>query len=152
MAMDPEEKKRRYPGLRSISELPPEEQLEIRRRAAKTTNEKYKQRKKLGEQLIALLMNDGLQENMCLSMIKAVIEDHNASAFVAIRDTIGEKPVDFAVNVGMSDEEARIKALEEARAKLGIGGEYDGEGEAESAFGESAEGETVVPGEDPDSL
>ena len=136
----------------TLCDRDPEEARRIRQMGARATNEKFRKRRKLSEELIALLTNDDLQEKMCLELIKSVIEDHNASAFVAVRDTIGEKPADVSINVNTDDEQARLTALEEARQKLGIGGAYDGEGETESASGPGESGEAVVSGEDTDTL
>ena len=102
-----------------INDRSPEEQAEIHRRGGRARGEQMRARKKLKEELIALLSDDDLQQKMCLALIQAVIDKGSASAFAEIRDTIGEKPKDEVV-VSMSDTEAREEALDEAMKKLGL--------------------------------
>ena len=152
LSKDPVKRQRQLDALIHINDRPIEEQRAMRLKAANTANERIAKRKSLAVELKALLSQDDIQEKMCIALIKAVQEDRNASAFVAIRDTIGEKPADVSINVNTDDEQARLTALEEARQKLGIGGAYDGEGETESASGPGESGEAVVSGEDTDTL
>lgn len=111
-----------------INDRPPEEQAEIRRLGGIARGKQLQERKKLKDELIALLSDDDLQQKMCLALIQAVIDKGSASAFAEIRDTIGEKPKDEVV-VSMTDTEAREEALDEAMRKLGLKKD-DGSGKA----------------------
>lgn len=92
------------PGnLISNADLTPSERSESARRAGKASAAKKRQRKMLRETLEAILSGaievDGAkvnaQEALGLALVKKGLNG-DVSAFYAIRDTIGEKPVDKA--------------------------------------------------------
>lgn len=96
--------KKRHPGSENLvanSERTPEERKKLAKKAGVASGAARRERKKFKE-LFAIAMqqtnpdtgspND---ESIVAGMIKAAI-DGSAQAFVAIRDTLGEKPVDKA--------------------------------------------------------
>lgn len=60
-------------------------------KGGKKTQEKYRARKTLREELLALLSNGGAQERMSLALYEKACSG-DTKAFEVIRDTIGEKP------------------------------------------------------------
>lgn len=69
------------------------EQREIARKGGKASGEARRKRKTLKEELLALLETKDYNEKISLAMIKETLNG-NVKAFIAVRDTIGEKPKD----------------------------------------------------------
>lgn len=73
--------------------LTPEERKENASKAGQASVEARRKRKTLKEELLALLETNNYNEKISLSMITEALSG-NTKAFIAIRDTIGEKPTD----------------------------------------------------------
>jgi hypothetical protein len=86
------------------------ERKEIARMGAKATNKLKAERKTLREELLSLLEKGDTQQKVSLALIQEAING-NTKAFVAIRDTIGEKPKEN-ISVGVSYEDY-IKKVED---------------------------------------
>lgn len=78
-------------NLISFNDMPPEQAFAIRSKGGKAAAEAHKRRRELKETLIELLSMDNTQEELCAKLIAG---EFNPSVFTAIRDTIGEKPID----------------------------------------------------------
>ena len=70
-----------------------EEAREMGRKGGLASAEARKKRKTLKEELLALLSDGDTQNKVSIALIEAAING-DVKAFTALRDTIGEKPVD----------------------------------------------------------
>lgn len=82
-------------NLVDFRDMDPEKAFEIRSKGGKACASAQRRRKELKETLIELLASENTQEEMCRKLIAG---EYNPSVFAAIRDTIGEKPVDKVEN------------------------------------------------------
>ena len=82
-------------NLIPLNERDPEEAFKIRSKGGEACASAQRRRKELKETLIELLAMDGIQEDMCRKLING---EYSPAVFTAIRDTIGEKPVDKVEN------------------------------------------------------
>lgn len=87
-----------------------EVQREIQEKGRKANKAKIERRKTLREELLSLLEKGDTQKKLSLALIQEALNG-NTKAFVAIRDTIGEKPKEN-INVGVSYEDY-IKKVED---------------------------------------
>ena len=101
--LTPEEKEKRSKNLKPQSQRTKSEQREIAKKGGVASGKVRRERKKFKE-LFAIAMQqvnpdtgEPNDESIVAGMIKAAVEG-SAPAFVAIRDTLGEKPVDKAEN------------------------------------------------------
>lgn len=78
-------------NLVPLSERDPEEAFEIRSRGGQACASAQRRRKELKETLIELLAMGNTQEELCSKLISG---EMSPSTFLAIRDTIGEKPIE----------------------------------------------------------
>lgn len=102
-------------NLRSLATLSPEERRAISSKGGKAAQMKLKERKTFAEAIRIALSQDDVQDNVVLAMIKAAREG-NVNAFLALRDTIGEKPVEkseVTTNVTGTLDERREAFLEQ---------------------------------------
>lgn len=84
-------------NLVDLRDRTPEERREIARMGGLASHAAYLRRKTLKEELTVLLSDPQLQKQLCEALIVKALKG-SASAFTAIRDTIGEKP---AAEVGI---------------------------------------------------
>ena len=70
-----------------------EEQREIARMGGKASGASRRKRKTLKEELLLLLENSDTQEKVSAALIGKALKG-DVKAFTAIRDTIGEKPIE----------------------------------------------------------
>lgn len=89
------------------------EQREIAKKGGIASGESRRKRKTLKEELLALLETNDYNKKISLALIKEALLG-NTKAFKAIRDTIGEKPVEtvelnqdkpFEVNINVKKKE-----------------------------------------------
>ena len=85
-------------------------QREIQEKGRKANKAKIEKRKTLREELLSLLEKGDTQQKLSLALIQEALNG-NTKAFVAIRDTIGEKPKEN-ISVGVSYEDY-IKKVED---------------------------------------
>ena len=90
-------------NLVDFRDMDPEKAFEIRSKGGKACASAQRRRKELKETLIELLASGDTQEEMCRKLIAG---EYNPSVFAAIRDTIGEKPVE--VRKDISDPVAEV--------------------------------------------
>lgn len=83
-------------NLVPLSERDPEEAFEIRSRGGQACASAQRRRKELKETLIELLAMGNTQEELCAKLISG---EMSPSTFLAIRDTIGEKPVEVRKDI-----------------------------------------------------
>ena len=101
----------REENLKSFGELSKEKRKEIAKMGGKASAQKRAERKVLKDELLALLSENDTQKKISLALINQA-ERGNYKAFIAIRDTIGEKPIDkTAIATGNTIEEA-LKRVE----------------------------------------
>ena len=95
-------------NLVDLRDMDPEKAFEIRSKGGKACATAQRRRKELKETLNELLALGNTQEELCRKLIAGEI---NPSAFTAIRDTIGEKPIDVQKNIfeGVGEVEFRVK-------------------------------------------
>ena len=95
-------------NLIPLSERDPEEAFKIRSKGGEACASAQRRRKELKETLNELLAMGNTQEELCRKLIAG---EFNPSVFTAIRDTIGEKPVDVQKNIfdGVGEVEFRVK-------------------------------------------
>ena len=93
-------------NLRSFNDMTPEEAFAIRSAGGKACAEAHRRRRELKETLIELLSIGKTQEELCAKLIAG---EFNPSTFTAIRDTIGEKPVDVQKNIFEKVEEVEFR-------------------------------------------
>lgn len=123
-------------NLKNIGDLPREKQLEVTSKGGKASGEARRKRKEMKEQLELLLSlpiasektktqfkvlgipedNMDNQMQMLVAMFKKVLsgEKGDVQAFIALRDTAGDKPTDkvqVGVDTGLLDD--IMKQLEE---------------------------------------
>ena len=80
-------------NLISLADRSEDERRAIARKGGIASGESRRKRRTLREELDALLSSDAYQEKICTAIIgKAISGDPRA--FLAIRDTLGEKPTD----------------------------------------------------------
>lgn len=79
-------------------------------KGGKKSAENKKARKKLSEDLIAMLENGDTQINMCLSIMERALNG-DIKAFEVIRDTIGEKPTDKVDMTANLSYEEKLKEI-----------------------------------------
>lgn len=90
-------------NLVDFRDMEPEKAFEIRSKGGKACASAQRRRKELKETLLELLASGDTQEEMCRKLIAG---EYNPSVFAAIRDTIGEKPVE--VRKDISDPVAEV--------------------------------------------
>ena len=90
-------------NLVDFRDMDPEKAFEIRSKGGKACASAQRRRKELKETLLELLASENTQEEMCRKLIAG---EYNPSVFAAIRDTIGEKPVE--VRKDISDPVAEV--------------------------------------------
>ena len=95
-------------NLVDLRDLDPDKAFEIRSAGGKACASAQRRRKELKETLNELLAMGDTQEELCRKLIAG---EFNPSVFTAIRDTIGEKPVDVQKNLfeGVGEVEFRVK-------------------------------------------
>lgn len=95
-----------YKNLKPMNKRTKADVKKITSKGGKKSGEVRAERKKLKDELIMLLATDDNQYKMSSTLVKQAIKG-NLSAFLTIRDTIGEKPVDKVenTNVDMTLEE-----------------------------------------------
>lgn len=77
-------------NLKRFDQYDPEELREISVKGGKASGQSRQERKRLREELTALLSSGDLQQRVCLALIdKAIAGDPRA--FIALRDSLGEK-------------------------------------------------------------
>lgn len=86
-----EEEKKRKSNLRNIADLSPEERREFAIKGGKASAASAKRRRTLRQELEQLLASGDTQKRISVALIEAAMTG-SASAFTAIRDSIGEKP------------------------------------------------------------
>lgn len=84
--------------IRSASEA-----REKGKKGGEKSGEARRARKTLKEELLLLLENDNIQAKISLAIIKEALKG-DIKAFVAIRDTIGEKPTDKKEITGLAPQ------------------------------------------------
>ena len=93
-----------------------EERRELAKKAGIASGEARRRKKTLREELLLLLETNDTQNKISAAMIEEAMNG-NVKAFTAIRDTIGEKPVDKVmiaeVDQGIIDEIESIVLGEE---------------------------------------
>ena len=103
-------------NLRPFSERTEEEQREIRRKGGIASGEARRRKRTLRDELLLLLETNDTQNRVSAAMIEEAMNG-NVKAFTAIRDTIGEKPVEKVmiaeVEQGVIDEIESIVMDEE---------------------------------------
>ena len=77
----------------SFADLPADERKAIAQRAGRKSGESRRKRRKLRDELVLMLSEKDTQKALCAALIGAAMQG-SVRAFVVIRDTIGEKPVD----------------------------------------------------------
>ena len=80
-------------NLVSLADRTPEERREIARSGGLASGEAKRERKLLKEELLAVLEERRITEAVCAGLIRKAIRG-DVRAFIALRDTIGEKPVE----------------------------------------------------------
>lgn len=95
-----------YKNLKPMNKRPKAEVKKITSKGGKKSAEVRAERKKFKDELLLLLATDDNQKKISTTLIKQAIRG-NLNAFLTIRDTIGEKPVERTenTNVDMSLEE-----------------------------------------------
>ena len=78
-------------NLVDFRDMDPDKAFEIRSAGGKACASAQRRRKELKETLNELLAMGNTQEELCAKLIAG---EFNPSVFTAIRDTIGEKPID----------------------------------------------------------
>ena len=98
-------------NLVPLSERDPEEAFEIRSKGGKACATAQRRRKELKETLNELLAMGSTQEELCRKLIAG---EFNAAIFTAIRDTVGEKPIDVQKNIfeNVGEVEFKVKNAE----------------------------------------
>lgn len=76
-------------NLKKFSEYPPDKLREISRKGALASNAARAERKRLREELSAILSSADVQQRVCTALIKRC-EKGDARAFAILRDTLGE--------------------------------------------------------------
>lgn len=94
-------------------ERTPSERRKNAKKAGIASGKARKQRKTLCDELLALLSDKDTQEKMSIALIKKA-QKGDVKAFLAIRDTIGEKPVDKVI---MAEVDASVVEEVEAMVK-----------------------------------
>ena len=106
-------------GVLKLLGADPERDKEIQRAGAEALNAKNAQRKKMSEILIELLNKpvEGSEDSQQVQMCQAQIDRANlgdTKAFLAIRDTIGEKPaetIDLSADITTEADRALMEKL-----------------------------------------
>lgn len=94
-----------------------EEARERGRKGGIASGEARRKRKTLKEELIALLEDGDTQNRVSVALISAAI-DGDVKAFTALRDTIGEKPVEKVEQVNIDMEyDASVEYVKDLMAK-----------------------------------
>lgn len=83
-------------NLKPFGTLTEKEQRELAKKGGKASVEARRRKKTLREELILLLETNDTQHKVSAAMINEALNG-NVKAFTAIRDTIGEKPVEKVV-------------------------------------------------------
>lgn len=81
------------------------------------SGEARRERKTLKDELLLLLAEGDTQKKMCTKLINRVKNKGDVKAFIAIRDTIGEKPMEKIITANIDPETAR-EVEEMVRASL----------------------------------
>lgn len=81
------------------------------------SGEARRERKTLKDELLLLLAEGDTQKKMCTKLINRVKNKGDVKAFIAIRDTIGEKPMEKIMTANIDPETAR-EVEEMVRASL----------------------------------
>lgn len=101
------------PNEKNLKKPTPEEARENGRKGGIASGKARKRRKTLCDELLALLSDKDTQEKMSVALIKKA-QKGDVKAFLAIRDTIGEKPVDKVI---MAEVDASVVEEVEAMVK-----------------------------------
>ena len=98
-------------NLVDFRDMDPEQAFEIRSKGGKACASAQRRRKELKETLNELLAIGNTQEELCRKLIAG---EFNPSVFTAIRDTIGEKPIDVQKNIfeNVGEVEFKVKNVE----------------------------------------
>ena len=104
----------KHPGLVSLADRSPEERRRIASAGGIASREARQQRKKLREELEAILSSGDTQEHICAALVSRAKEG-DVHAFSTIRDTLGEKIPDRSINVDLDIEMIRSRYGEEIR-------------------------------------
>ena len=98
-------------NLVDFRDMDPEQAFEIRSKGGKACALAQRRRKELKETLNELLAAGNTQEELCRKLIAG---EFNPSVFTAIRDTIGEKPIDVQKNIfeNVGEVEFKVKNVE----------------------------------------
>lgn len=104
-------------NLIPLTERDPEEARAIRAKGGPAAAAARKKRLTFAEGIRIALEKEGVQDNVIAAMVKAAAEG-NVQAFLALRDTIGEKPVEKAevtTTIEGTLEDRRKEVLERLR-------------------------------------
>lgn len=102
-------------NLINLADRPKEERKEIARKGGKASGEARRRRRTLREELDVLLSSDDYQEKVCTAIIDKAIKG-DPRAFIAIRDSLGERPTDetrFEFVPGLLTGEEKAAAIRE---------------------------------------
>lgn len=80
-------------NLVSLADRTPEERREIARSGGLASGEAKRERRLLKEELLAVLEERRITKAVCAGLIRKAVRG-DVRAFIAIRDTIGEKPTE----------------------------------------------------------
>lgn len=97
-------------NLKPLNKRAKSVQRKIQSKGGKARAKKIQERKTLRKELLELLAEGNTQKRLSLALIQEAL-DGNTKAFIAIRDTIGEKPKEN-ISVGVSYEDY-IKKVED---------------------------------------
>lgn len=112
--------KGRPENLINLRDRTPEERREIARKGAEALNAKKAERRTLAEEIAVALSMPGVQQSVVAAMITAA-KQGSVPAFTALRDTVGEKPVDRSEVAAVIDgtlDDRRAAALADLDARL----------------------------------
>lgn len=82
-------------NLIPLTKRDPEEARAIRSKGGKARAEAYRERKTFAEAIRIALATGDIQDKVVAAVLKAA-QEGNIQAFLALRDTIGEKPIEKA--------------------------------------------------------
>lgn len=90
-------------NLKPLNKRTKDEQREIQKKGGKASARAKAARKTLREELLALLSDGETQNKLSLALIQKA-SSGDVKAFIAIRDTIGEKPVEKIITAGVDPD------------------------------------------------
>lgn len=103
-------------NLKTFAERSPEERSELGRLGGLRSGESRRERRKLKEELEALLSDGETQKSVCIALIEKAISG-DAKAFAILRDTLGENPANkieaeiIKEPLSMAEKEEIIRSL-----------------------------------------